>query len=134
MPYIQIDLDRGLYDSRRTEISNAIHSAQVELVELGIPESDKFQVFRPHEEGETVFSPTYNDVDRRSLMIIQITLVRRHPVSQKRDLYANIVKKLGEIGIRGEDVLIAITENGFEDWKLGDINEQVNQILFAGAE
>jgi hypothetical protein len=129
MPYIQIDLDRELFDDSRDDISTAIHSAQVELPELGIPESDKFQIFRPREKGELVFSPSYNGVDRQSLIVIQITLVRRHPLSQKQALYANIIAKLGELGIRSEDILIAMTENGFEDWKLGDVNERVNRAL-----
>jgi phenylpyruvate tautomerase PptA (4-oxalocrotonate tautomerase family) len=129
MPYIQIDLDRRLYDEQRDAISDAIHSAQVELPELGIPQSDKFQIFRPREAGETVFDPTYGGVDRQNLIVIQITLVRRHPLSQKKDLFANIVRKLGELGIRPEDILIALTENGFEDWKLGEQTAEAKRIL-----
>ena len=131
MPYIQIELDKKLYDEKRDAISDAIHSAQVELTELGIPEGDKFQIFRPREPGESVFDPSYNSVDRQNLLLIQITLVRRHPVSQKHDLNANIVKKLGEIGIRAEDILISMTENGFEDWKLGDVTDEVKALLAA---
>jgi hypothetical protein len=133
MPYIQIELDEGLYAAKRDEISAAIHAAQWELPELGIPQSDLFQIFRPRRGGEIVFDPTYNGVDRRGLIVLQVLLVRRHPVSQKRDLYANIVRKLGETGIRPEDILISITENGFEDWKLSDVTDEVSSILAASA-
>jgi hypothetical protein len=133
MPYIQIELDEELYAAKRDEISAAIHAAQWELPELGIPQSDLFQIFRPRRRGEIVFDPTYNGVDRRSLIVLQVLLVRRHPVSQKRDLYANIVRKLGETGIRPEDILISITENGFEDWKLSDVTDEVSSILAASA-
>ena len=133
MPYIQIELDEELYAAKRDEISAAIHAAQWELPELGIPQSDLFQIFRPRRGSEIVFDPTYNDVDRRSLIVLQVLLVRRHPVSQKRDLYANIIRKLGETGIRPEDILISITENGFEDWKLSDVTDEVSSILAASA-
>lgn len=131
MPYIQIELDQELYETKRDEISAAIHAAQWELPELGIPKSDLFQIFRPREKGEIVFDPTYNGVDRKNLIVIQVLLVYRHPVSQKRDLYANIVKKLGEVGIRSEDILISMVENGFEDWKLSDVTDEAKAILAA---
>ncbi len=129
MPYIQIELDEQLYHAKRDEISAAVHAAQWELPELGIPRSDLFQIFRPRAAGELIFDPTYNGVDRRSLVLIQILLVYRHPVSQKRDLYANIVAKLHEVGIRPEDILISVVENGFEDWKLDDVTQEAASIL-----
>ncbi|AYG04128.1 tautomerase family protein [Gryllotalpicola protaetiae] len=131
VPYIQIELDRDLYESKADEISAAIHAAQWELPELGIPESDLFQVFHPREPGEIVFDPQYNGVDRQNLIVLQVLLVYRHPISQKQALYANIVAKLGEVGIRPEDILIILLENGFEDWKLSDATEAARAVLAA---
>ncbi|HEY0247074.1 MAG TPA: tautomerase family protein [Gryllotalpicola sp.] len=131
MPYIQIELDEELYARKGDEIGAAIHAAQWELPELGIPRSDLFQIFRPRAAGEIVFDPTYNGVDRRSLIVIQVLLVYRHPITQKRALYENIVKKLGELGIRSEDILISLVENGFEDWKLSEETDAAKAILAA---
>jgi len=129
MPFIQIDLDQKLYDDKRDEISAAVHRSQWEMPELGIPESDKFQAFRPHGPGELVFDPDYNGVDRQNLVVLQVLSVHRYPASLKFDFYRNLVKHLGTVGIRPEDILIAFIENGYEDWKLNDVTEAAEREL-----
>ena len=117
MPLIQVDLERGLYESSHEAISSAIHDAQIEA--LGIPADDRFQVFRPHAEGELKFDPGYNGVDRRNLLLIQVTAVHMYPVAVKRKFFETVVAKLAPLGVRAEDVLISLVENGFEDWYAG---------------
>jgi hypothetical protein len=117
MPLIQVDLDRGLYESSQDAIGKAIHEAQIEA--LGIPADDRFQVFRPHDPGELRFDPGYNGVDRRSLLLIQVTAVHMYPVAVKRRFFETVVAKLAPLGVRAEDVLISLVENGFEDWYAG---------------
>jgi len=120
MPLIQIDLDRSLYDARGEDIGREIHQAQIDALE--IPADDLFQVFRPHDAGELRFDPTYNDVDRRSLMVIHVTMVHRYPVATKQRLYRAIVERLQPLGIRPEDIQIAVVENGYEDWYAGRLS------------
>jgi putative AlgH/UPF0301 family transcriptional regulator len=55
--------------------------------------------------------------------------VHRYPVILKEQLYRNIIRRLSTIGIRPEDVLIALVENGYEDWKPGALNEEVQKEL-----
>lgn len=117
MPLIQVDLDRELYDASHDAIGKAIHDAQIES--LGIPADDRFQVFRPHESGELRFDPGYNGVDRRSLLLIQVTAVHMYPAAVKRKFFETVVAKLAPLGVRAEDVLISLVENGFEDWYAG---------------
>ncbi|RKS77469.1 tautomerase-like protein [Motilibacter peucedani] len=117
MPLIQVDLDRDLFDSSHEALSEAIHQAQLDS--LGVPADDLFQVFRPHGPGELVFSPTYGGVDRQRLVLIRITMVHMYPVSKKRELYEALVHRLGEAGVRAEDLLVSVVENGFEDWYAG---------------
>lgn len=117
MPLIQVDLDRGLYDSSSEAIGSAIHDAQIEA--LGIPADDRFQVFRPHDSSELKFDAGYNGVDRRTLLLIQVTAVHMYPVAVKRKFFETLVAKLAPLGIRSEDVLISLVENGFEDWYAG---------------
>lgn len=119
MPLIQIDLDRDLYNEKHEQISTEIHQAQIDA--LSIPADDKFQIFRPHDAGELKFDPTYGGVDRQSLMVIQILMVHRYPVSLKRDLYRAIVERLETLGIRREDIQIGVVENGYEDWFAGKL-------------
>jgi hypothetical protein len=117
MPLIQIDLDRDLYEAKHEQISAEIHQAQIDALE--IPADDLFQVFRPHGAGELKFDKTYNDVDRQNLVVIHITMVHRYPVAIKKGLYEAIVTRLAAIGIRPEDIQIAVVENGYEDWYAG---------------
>ena len=117
MPLIQIDLDRELFDSLGDQLSAAIHKAQIEA--LDIPSDDLFQVFTPHGPGELRFDPGYNGVDRQRLLLLRITMVHMYSVDTKQRLYRAIVERFVDAGVRAEDILISVVENGFEDWYAG---------------
>ena len=117
MPLVQVDLPRPLFDSHAKAMGDEIQQAFIEALEVN--PLDRFQVFRPRDEGEIVFDPAYGNVDRRSLVLIQILMVHRYSTDLKRRLYRTMVTRLEAIGIRREDILIAVTENGFEDWYAG---------------
>jgi hypothetical protein len=92
MPLVQVDLPRPLFAEKGTRISDEIHQAFIDALE--VPADDKFQIFRPRETGELVFDPGYGGVDRRSLVVIQVLMVRRYTVELKRELYRHIVTRL----------------------------------------
>jgi hypothetical protein len=117
VPLIQIDLDRELFDSLGDKLSDAVHQAQIDA--LDIPSDDLFQVFTPHGPGELRFDPGYNGVERRSLVLLRITMVHMYSVATKQHLYRSIVDRFGEAGVRAEDILISVVENGYEDWYAG---------------
>ena len=120
MPLIQVDLDRTLFEEKGKQISSAIQRAQVKGLE--IPAGDLFHVFRPHEDGEMVFDPTFGGVQRTSLVVIRITMVHLHAVKTKYALYNALVAELGQLGIRSDDLMVCVVENGFEDWYAGFVN------------
>jgi hypothetical protein len=117
VPLIHVHLDREVFEKLHEEIGNAIHDAQIEA--LGIPADDRFQIFQPHGPGELKFDPGYNDVDRRDLLVIRVIAVHMYPVNTKRQFFEAVVARLEPLGIRPQDVLISLTENGFEDWFAG---------------
>jgi hypothetical protein len=43
----------------------------------------------------------------------------------KNRLFRNIARRLAGIGIRPEDVFIAVSENGYEDWLPGILQEDI---------
>jgi hypothetical protein len=88
---------------------------------LGIPADDRFQIFQPHETAELRFDPGYNGVERRDLLVIRVVAVHMYSVATKQAFFRTVVQKLQAAGIRPEDVLISLTENGFEDWYAGRI-------------
>jgi hypothetical protein len=117
LPLIQIDLDRDLFNSLGDKLSAAVHQAQLDA--LDIPSDDLFQVFTPHDPGELRFDPGYNGVDRQRLVLLRITMVHMYSVATKQRLYRSIVERFVEVGVRGEDILISVVEDGFEDWYAG---------------
>lgn len=100
-------------------------AGDVDFVSRGLPEltitpSDKFQVFRPRAAGEIVFDDHHGGVDRRDPLLVHLTAVHRYPAAHKQLLCSNIIRRLGEVGVRTDDVFICIVENGFEDWHAGE--------------
>ena len=117
MPLIQIDLDRELFESLGDQLSTAVQKAQIDA--LDIPSDDLFHVFTPHGPGELRFDPGYNGVERQRLLLLRITMVHMYSVATKQRLYRSIVERFGEAGVRAEDILISVVENGYEDWYAG---------------
>ncbi len=77
------------------------------------------RVVRPRRVlGEEV-DPGYNGVDRRSLLVIRVIAVHMYGTATKRKFFQAVVDRLRPVGIRPEDVLICLTENGAEDWYAG---------------
>lgn len=118
MPLIQIDLRRSVFEDKGQAISNAIHHALI--AGLDMEPTDLFHVFRPHGEGEIIFSPTYANRDRRDLIVIRITMVNMFSAEQKKKTFKEITKRLVEIGIRCDDILVCMVENSAENWTLGE--------------
>ncbi|HWJ75127.1 tautomerase family protein [Mesorhizobium sp. BR1-1-16] len=120
MPLVQVDMSRKMYEAHAKQMSVELQQAFIEA--LDVNPLDKFQVFRPRDEGELVFDPDYGLGNRQNLVLIQILMVHRYSADQKRGLYRAIVTRLVAIGIRKEDILIGVTENGFEDWCAGRLH------------
>ena len=120
MPLVQVDMPRALYEAHGQQMSAELQRAFVEA--LDVPADDKFQIFRPRDDGEIVFDPGYGGVDRRNLVLIQVLMVHRYSVEMKRRLYHAMVEKLTALGLRREDIHIAVAENGYEDWYAGRLH------------
>ncbi|MFC4243241.1 tautomerase family protein [Gryllotalpicola reticulitermitis] len=113
MPFIQIDLDEDAYGDLREKLSQSIHDAQIEA--LDIPADDLFQVHRPHAPGEV----RLGGASGGHPMVIRITMVHRYPMATKRGLYSAIERRVHDLGVQPEDLRIVILENGYEDWYAG---------------
>ena len=117
MPLIEVHLSRTTFEKYHEAIGEAIHAAQIDS--LGIPADDRFQIFTPHEDGELKFDPGYNGVDRQALVNIRVTAVHMYSTATKKTFFQSVVAHLEPVGIRPEDVLICLVENGFDDWYAG---------------
>lgn len=117
MPTVQVDLRRELFDTKGPAISQAVHQGLIDGLDM--QSDDLFQVFRPHDDGEIVFSPSFGGVDRRDLVLLRITMVHMFAPDTKARMYAALVKQLEAVGLRREDLLVSVVEVGFEDWYAG---------------
>lgn len=117
MPMIQVDLRRALFQEKGEAISKAIHQGLVEGLDMA--DDDLFQIYRPHDDGELVFSPDFGGADRRDLVLIRVTMVHMFSADTKSRMYTAVVRNLEAAGVRHDDVLICVVEVGFEDWYAG---------------
>src|ERR1700749_19382 len=105
MPLVRIELRKGRTAEQRRAISDAVHSAMVESI--NVPPLDRFQIVTEHEQAGFVYDPTYLDIKRTDgLVMVQITLNAGRTLEARQALYKNIADKLEKLGIRREDVLI----------------------------
>ncbi len=103
------------------------------LVEaIGIPADDLFQMVTEYgyEESTTdeapklnmFWDPHYLGVERTSsVLFVQVFLRSGRTVEQKQAFYKRTVELLAErAGVRPEDVMNTLSENGAEDWSFGN--------------
>ncbi|MEU1593269.1 tautomerase family protein [Streptomyces sp. NPDC005708] len=115
MPLVRIDMIRGRRTDEVQAIADATHQAIVEV--LRIPERDRFQIITEHAADHIIALDAGLGFDRSSaLVMIQIFTQSGRTTEVKQRLYRVIAQRLGQLGIRGEDVFIGITENAPQDW------------------
>lgn len=113
MPLVSVDMHRHLAD-RREEISAAIHAGLVEGWDF--PPDDLFQIFRLHDQGDLFYSRTFPDADRSDIVFVQVLAYTGYSPEVKRRGARLVVDRLAELGLRRDDILVALTENGDGDW------------------
>src|SRR5512132_1247811 len=120
VPLVQIFLPRGQSSSQLSLISDAIHRAMVETI--NVPADDRFQVIQEHAPETLVADRRYLEIERSDdVVLIQITLNVGRTLEQKRALYRAIADKLAASpGLRREDVLISLVEVPKENWSFGN--------------
>lgn len=113
MPLVRVDMHQHLQD-KRSDMSAAIHSALVEG--WGMPADDLFQIFRLHEVGDLFYSKTFPDAERTDIVFIQILAFNGYSPEVKQRGANLIVDRLSALGVKRDNILIALTENGDGDW------------------
>lgn len=123
MPIVRIDLSDNRSPEQCRGISDAVHRAFVDAV--GIPDGDRFHVITTHPAEELVADPEYLGVARQDVVFIQITLIHGRSTELKQELYKTLVRLVGEVGVRAEDVAVVLVENGPADYSWGNGVAQV---------
>ena len=120
MPFIRISLRQGKTTEYRLKISDGVHRAMVETI--NVPAQDRFQVITEHRADGLIYDPGYLGIDRTDdVVFIQIFLNTGRTVDQKRALYKKIAELLAkDAGVRPEDVVINLVEVAKENWSFGN--------------
>ena len=119
MPLVRVTLRKGRSAEFLRDAGNTIHEALV--AQANVPADDRFQIFDEVESDRLIAHPSYGGVERsEGLIIIEITLNAGRSVEIKRNLYADIVARLGRaVDVRPDDVVINLVEVTKENWSFG---------------
>lgn len=119
MPLVRITLRKGRTPEFLRDLSEAIHAALVS--QAGVPEDDKFHIIEEVEASHLVAHPSYGGVERTDgLVVVQITLNTGRTVEVKKNLYADIARRLQEaVDLRPDDLLVSLVEVTKENWSFG---------------
>lgn len=113
MPLVRIDAHDTLADQRE-QISAAIHRGLVAGLEM--TPDDLFQIFRLHPQGDLIYTTTFPNAERTDIVYIQILLARIYTPEVKQRACRAVVDELAAVGIKRDNILIALTENDGSDW------------------
>jgi hypothetical protein len=81
-----------------------------------MPADDLFQIFQVHAQGDLFYSRTFPDAERTDIVFIDILAFTGYSPEVKQRGASLIVDRLSALGVKRDDILIAIHENGDGDW------------------
>ena len=118
MPLARISVPALLSLEKVQAIADAVHDGLVQT--CNVPIDDRFQLVTRFAPELMILNPTFGNVSRSSAAsVVEITFLRGRTDEQKLSLYKHIVNRCSASGIRGDDIMIALTENHPIDWSLG---------------
>ena len=117
MPLVRIDLPDTTPDEQRRAIADGVNAGLVRG--LGMPVDDRFQIVRSLPVESFAYDQHYLGVDRSAVVFVQILMVRGYSTETKKATFAATAEEREAVGVRPDDVFVAVTENGPEDWYAG---------------
>src|SRR6266545_5522342 len=110
MPLVKIFLRKGKTPEYVRSVADAVHEALV--AQANVPADDRFHIIQELDEDTVIAHPSYGSVSRsKDLVIIEITLNAGRTVEIKKNLYADIAKRLHDAAdVRPDDVMISLVE------------------------
>lgn len=118
MPLVKIYVRNNKTESALHAISGAVHEALV--AQANVPPDDRFHILNRLDRDQIVAHPTYGGVNRSDdIVIIEITLNAGRTLEIKKNLYADIAKRLESLGVQPDDVIVSLIEVTKENWSFG---------------
>ena len=119
VPFVKLYLRKGKSPEYLRSVSDAVHEALV--TQANVPRDDRFHVIHEVDDDTLIAHPGYGGVNRsKDFLIVEITLNLGRTVEIKKNLYADIAKRLQEAAdVRPDDVMISLIEVTKENWSFG---------------
>lgn len=120
MPLVKLSMRRGKSPEYLRTAADCVHEALV--AQANVPADDRFQIIQQLDAEALIAHPTYGGVNRsENLIVVEITLNQGRTLEIKKNLYADIVARLGRaLGVRPDDVLVSLVEVTKENWSFGN--------------
>jgi phenylpyruvate tautomerase PptA (4-oxalocrotonate tautomerase family) len=116
MPLVTLTVSKPKTTEFKNAVLNAVHQA---LIEIGVPESDKFhRVFELSPE-DFRFDLNYPDVQgarTSDFALVEILLSAGRSVKVKKQFFAKLTSGLKAAGIDPENVMVVFKETSWENW------------------
>ena len=119
VPFVKLYLRKGKSPEYLRSVADAVQEALV--AQANVPRDDRFQVIQELDDDALIAHPSYGGVNRsKDLVIIEITFNLGRTVEIKKNLYADIAKRLQNAAdVRPDDVMISVVEVVKENWSFG---------------
>ena len=122
MPLVTIEIADSVPAATRRAYADAVNAGLAEG--LGMDAEDRFQVIHPLPADHIIADPHYLGGDRRDVVFVRVLMVRMYDAETKARMFQAVATRLEAEGVRPDDVFIAVTENGIEDWYPGARGER----------
>ena len=110
MPLVKIEARKKWAPSQKEKIMEAVHSAMRNA--LKIPERDRNIRFKEYPAENFQVPPGKSE----NYILVEITMFAGRSIDAKRNLYQQIVRGLGSLGISSEDVFIVLHDVPLDNW------------------
>jgi len=120
MPLVRIDLPRGKSPEYRRTLGDVVYDAMIQTI--NVPANDRFQVITEHPPDELIIDRTYLGIERSAdCVLIQLFLNEGRTTELKKAFYRAVADGLHQrLGLRKQDVFIALVEVKKENWSFGN--------------
>jgi phenylpyruvate tautomerase PptA (4-oxalocrotonate tautomerase family) len=118
MPLVRVDVFEGRSDDEIRDLLGTIQEVLEEV--FAAPPRDRYQVLTEHRPGHLVLEDTGLGIERSDRVVLVQVVQQGRTAEQKKKLYTTLAQRLEKtIGLRGEDLVVSVTENTRADWSFG---------------
>ena len=118
MPLARISVPAHLDAARVKALADAVQNALIAT--CNVPVDDRFQLISRFAPDAMLINPTFPNVQRTAdACVVEITFLQGRTDAQKAALYRHLADAAVRAGFVGDDIFVALTENGPMNWSMG---------------